>query len=402
MAESPRIEELKRRVRVDPASIAFAALAEEYRRAGEYDEAVATCLAGLQRHPAYLSARVTLGRALIELGRYDEAREHLEQVLRIAPENLAAIRGLAEIHHRRSELPESVDQEDATPAGTTRGDHAAALGGDSGAAPALGDQAGAAEEQSVAPRAPDAASTSPDAGEPAPEPVSSPPRVAIRPVRLSTIDAVEIETSGSVGPRIHSGAVPEGSPAVARDGSEDRGPAVEQSPAADPAATEPASPGFAERSPSPVPAEEPPSSVPAEEPPSPILATEPAPPVLEMESAPLVFLTEPAPRDEAAEHLSPALEAEPPPPVPAAEPPRAIEPEQAPAVIGAEDSAPGLVEDVEPDAVVQPPPIQIQFHPPMSRRLPHPDESALPALEALHDALVRARSAPGADQAEYR
>ena len=107
MADSPRIEELRRRVQLDPASIAFAALAEEYRRAGRYDEAIATCTAGLQRHPSYLSAHVTLGRALLEVGQYDEAREELEHVLRIAPENLAAIRGLAEIHHRRGELPES-------------------------------------------------------------------------------------------------------------------------------------------------------------------------------------------------------------------------------------------------------------------------------------------------------
>jgi tetratricopeptide (TPR) repeat protein len=107
MSDSPRIEELRRRVQMDPASIAFAALAEEYRRAGRFDEAIATCTAGLQRHPAYLSAHVTLGRSLLEVGRYDEAREELEHVLRVAPENLAAIRGLAEIHHRRGELPES-------------------------------------------------------------------------------------------------------------------------------------------------------------------------------------------------------------------------------------------------------------------------------------------------------
>ena len=109
MADSPRIEELRRRVQMDPASIAFAALAEEYRRAGRYEEAIATCSAGLQRHPAYLSAHVTLGRSLIEVGQYDEAREELEHVLRLAPENLAAIRGLAEIHHRRGELPESAE-----------------------------------------------------------------------------------------------------------------------------------------------------------------------------------------------------------------------------------------------------------------------------------------------------
>jgi tetratricopeptide (TPR) repeat protein len=109
MADSRRIDELKRRVQLDPASIAFAALAEEYRRTGQYEESIATCQAGLQRHPAYLSARVTLGRSLLELGRYEDAREQLEHVLRVAPENLAAIRGLAEIHHRTGDLPEVVE-----------------------------------------------------------------------------------------------------------------------------------------------------------------------------------------------------------------------------------------------------------------------------------------------------
>src|SRR5688500_15262660 len=113
MADTARIEELRRRVQMDPASIAFAALAEEYRRARRLDDAIATCRTGLQRHPAYLSARVTLGRSLLEIGRYDEARQELEHVLRVAPENLAAIRALAEIHHRTGELPEGDHQFDS-------------------------------------------------------------------------------------------------------------------------------------------------------------------------------------------------------------------------------------------------------------------------------------------------
>src|SRR5204863_9778562 len=100
MAENPRIEELRRRVQADPASIAFAALAEEFRRVGRYEDAIETCRTGLQRHPAYLSARVTLGRALIETGDSEGAREELETVLRSAPENLAARRGLEQIHER--------------------------------------------------------------------------------------------------------------------------------------------------------------------------------------------------------------------------------------------------------------------------------------------------------------
>ena len=110
MAENSRLEDLRRRVQKDPASIAFAQLAEECRRAGQHEESVEVCRAGLAIHPGYLSARVTLGRALIELDHLDEAQAALDLVLKSAPENLAAIRGLAEIHHRRGSLPEALAQ----------------------------------------------------------------------------------------------------------------------------------------------------------------------------------------------------------------------------------------------------------------------------------------------------
>jgi tetratricopeptide (TPR) repeat protein len=108
VADSQRIEDLRRRVQKDPASIAFAQLAEECRRAGQSEEAVRVAREGLATHPGYLSARVTLGRALIELEQLDDARAELELVLKSASENLAAIRGLAEIHHRRGNLTEAL------------------------------------------------------------------------------------------------------------------------------------------------------------------------------------------------------------------------------------------------------------------------------------------------------
>jgi cellulose synthase operon protein C len=108
VADTSRIEELRRRVQRDPASIAFAQLAEEYRRAGRYKEAIETCEQGLAHHPGYLSARVTLGRSYLETNELEAAQVELKQVLRAAPENLAALRGLAEIHHRRGELQEAL------------------------------------------------------------------------------------------------------------------------------------------------------------------------------------------------------------------------------------------------------------------------------------------------------
>jgi len=106
--DNPRLLELRRRVQADPASIAFAQLAEECRRAGDYDQAVDICRAGLAHHPGYLSARVTLGRALAELGRLDEAQTELAIVLDTAPDNLAANRAMAEIFQQRAQMPEAL------------------------------------------------------------------------------------------------------------------------------------------------------------------------------------------------------------------------------------------------------------------------------------------------------
>jgi tetratricopeptide (TPR) repeat protein len=110
VAEDARIEALRKRLQKDPGSIAFAQLAEEYRRAGRFHESIDVCRAGLARHPGYLSARVTLGRALLEIGDVDAAQRELNDVLRVAPDNLSAIRGIAEVHRKKGEIPEALEQ----------------------------------------------------------------------------------------------------------------------------------------------------------------------------------------------------------------------------------------------------------------------------------------------------
>src|SRR5215813_3519168 len=101
---SDRLEDLRRRVEKDPASIAFAQLAEECRRLGRHQEAIDISRDGLNKHPGYLSARVTLGRSLLQLGQLDEAERELETVLQGAPENLAALRAMGDIYRRRDDL----------------------------------------------------------------------------------------------------------------------------------------------------------------------------------------------------------------------------------------------------------------------------------------------------------
>jgi len=110
MSDSSRIDDLRRRLQKDPASIAFAQLAEELRRAGSFKEAVDVCRAGLRKHPGYVSARVTLGRALIELKDLDGAERELEAVIKAAPDNLSAMRSLGDLSRRRGDLHAALAQ----------------------------------------------------------------------------------------------------------------------------------------------------------------------------------------------------------------------------------------------------------------------------------------------------
>src|SRR4029453_4033274 len=98
-----------RRIQGDPGSVGFAPLAEELRRAGRAREAVSVCRSGLAIHPEYLSARATLGRALLDLGQLDDAFVELTTVLAAAPDHLSALKGVAEIRRRRVG-PEHVEQ----------------------------------------------------------------------------------------------------------------------------------------------------------------------------------------------------------------------------------------------------------------------------------------------------
>ena len=101
VADNPRIEELRRRIQKDPASIAFAQLAEEHRRAGQFDEAVRVCRAGLAQHPAYLSARDHARPRPAGNGAVRRSGQRVRVRAQAAPDNLTAIRELADIEQRR-------------------------------------------------------------------------------------------------------------------------------------------------------------------------------------------------------------------------------------------------------------------------------------------------------------
>ena len=87
----------------------FLPLAEEYRRMGRLREAEKVCREGLQRHPNYHSARVLLGRTLLDLERAPEAAAEFRVVLEAEPQNLLAGRLLAGIHRAQGSWGEALE-----------------------------------------------------------------------------------------------------------------------------------------------------------------------------------------------------------------------------------------------------------------------------------------------------
>jgi len=103
-----RVDELRRRLERDPGSRLFAQLAEELRKAGQVEEAISVARAGLEQHPSYASARLTLGRALLDSGDPGGARAELETAVREAPDNILASRLLGEALETLGDLGEAL------------------------------------------------------------------------------------------------------------------------------------------------------------------------------------------------------------------------------------------------------------------------------------------------------
>ena len=103
-----RIEDLERRLAKDPNSKIFAQLAEEYRKAGRLEDAINTCREGLQSHPNYFSARVALGRALLESNALEEASQEFEAVLAQVPDNILANKFLGRTYHELERHPDAL------------------------------------------------------------------------------------------------------------------------------------------------------------------------------------------------------------------------------------------------------------------------------------------------------
>jgi tetratricopeptide (TPR) repeat protein len=102
MASTARIDELRKKFDDNPRRY-FAPLANELRKAGDLEQAIALCRAHLPQQSGHISGHIVLAQALFEANELDEATHVFEQALDLDPENLIALRSLGDIARSASD-----------------------------------------------------------------------------------------------------------------------------------------------------------------------------------------------------------------------------------------------------------------------------------------------------------
>ncbi|ODT45317.1 MAG: hypothetical protein ABS70_03435 [Nitrospira sp. SCN 59-13] len=98
-AIAAEIDRLATAVAKDPRSKDFLPLADEYIKAGMWQEAAAVLEDGLNVYPGFVTAMAALGRVYNQLGQAEKAKAILEEVVKQRPDNLRAHRILAKLYH---------------------------------------------------------------------------------------------------------------------------------------------------------------------------------------------------------------------------------------------------------------------------------------------------------------
>ena len=106
MQGSTRIDELRQKFHENPRRY-FAPLANEYRKAGDPEQAIAICRAHLAQQPGHMSGHVVYGQALYDARRTEEARGVFEKALALDPDNAIVLRHLGDIAREKGEDTEA-------------------------------------------------------------------------------------------------------------------------------------------------------------------------------------------------------------------------------------------------------------------------------------------------------
>lgn len=107
MALTREIEKLQRRWQENPLGLTFAPLAEAYRKEGMAADALELLAIGLAQHPQYVPAHIVRGRCFLD-GRDDHSAERaFLRVTELDPENVIALKALADIGERAGRFDEA-------------------------------------------------------------------------------------------------------------------------------------------------------------------------------------------------------------------------------------------------------------------------------------------------------
>lgn len=102
------IRRYEERLARDPTSLAFAPLADAYRKTGRTRDAIRLCREGLERFPQYVTARLILAKALLDEGDADGALGEVQAILEARPHEAQAHRLAGDLYRRAGALGEAV------------------------------------------------------------------------------------------------------------------------------------------------------------------------------------------------------------------------------------------------------------------------------------------------------
>ncbi|MDZ4723509.1 MAG: tetratricopeptide repeat protein [candidate division Zixibacteria bacterium] len=103
-----RIEKCQKILETDPNSQIFAALAEAYRKKGEFEKAFRICQSGLRIHPSYGSAHLVMAKINLDRGLYDWAEAEINKAIAIDGNSRVIELLLAEIYIYRGEFDAAI------------------------------------------------------------------------------------------------------------------------------------------------------------------------------------------------------------------------------------------------------------------------------------------------------
>ncbi|MCC7193937.1 MAG: tetratricopeptide repeat protein [Gemmatimonadaceae bacterium] len=104
---SPRLNELLKRYEENPRRF-FAPLANEYRKSGDLEQAIALCEQHLREQPGNMNGHVVYGQALFDASQYADAEATFTTALDLDPENLIALRHLGDIARLAGDAPKAI------------------------------------------------------------------------------------------------------------------------------------------------------------------------------------------------------------------------------------------------------------------------------------------------------